>query len=913
MPTNTVVGSARAIFTISLVAAATEEVRVDWTTKDGTAIAGRDYEANSGTVVFAPGETSKTVEVFVNGRTVETEDRVFYVMLAPPVNALLADEIGACIIHVDTTGTTPVVTVIIPRGEKGLTGDSAYQIALNNGFVGTQPEWLASLRPSPEELAPLVAPLINAGAMSVTAEATAALPDTSTIAGFAGRIAYLPTTKKAIAPPLTAGTNVLPMASFVGDTVSPDNFTGFGIVIKRGTALVVLPWQYLPTSNEVKIDSAVAGDVPIALERAIGGGNIALAKVQVGASQKTLLAWLESFIASDADLQVTNDPLKGAAILGRAAVAVASIFDLLSAKRDTSQVAVVASYHPGVYATAAPDSHGGGGNFYWSPAVPKSKHNGGTIISPTVPWDGTKSKLAAFLIGTGETAAGTNGCWVRSADEIDVKMFGAPAQGSLGISDYASFQAAVNWKMSNPLGGKVGVPDGEYLLDNTVSLNRNIDPNLGRVSIVGESMYGTRIIYTGAGDACFQFENRQSGGPGEPNVSHQSIQDMTILGPGKRLNSAGVLVNLAAFFRMERVSIEGFDYASYMQDVDQAYFERVTARFNRKGGFCRKSPTPGAASTQPNNHTYVACTYGSNSDYGAIFVGGSCINFVGGDVEYNGSDATGFGLKFLDCGYEGGRGANIQGTYFEGNTGIADVLLEATTVNTTPLLSIVHQLSADFKRHAGAGNTINHIACLFGPSATVGHQQLVTVGCSFKAYGAYVPSAAKKAIAFGITPANVNNYYDMGSRFDVPLEKPGFVQNLNMVEGLVSRATNQSIPINTVTQWLLDTKFQGNELWAPTFSAGGIVIQDTGTYNLSVFMVFNLVATGTKSIMILKNGNIIGSGEASGGSQICTANVTARLAAGDVIKVNFLQSTTAALEIVGSSSGLTNMSATKIF
>ena len=42
-----------------------EEVRVDYATRDGSALAGDDYVADSGTLVFAPGETSKTVEIEV--------------------------------------------------------------------------------------------------------------------------------------------------------------------------------------------------------------------------------------------------------------------------------------------------------------------------------------------------------------------------------------------------------------------------------------------------------------------------------------------------------------------------------------------------------------------------------------------------------------------------------------------------------------------------------------------------------------------------------------------------------------------------------------------------------------------------------------------------------------------------------
>ena len=50
-------------FTVRLSRAREEAVTVDWATGDGTAAAGADYEAGSGTLTFAPGQTQRTVWV----------------------------------------------------------------------------------------------------------------------------------------------------------------------------------------------------------------------------------------------------------------------------------------------------------------------------------------------------------------------------------------------------------------------------------------------------------------------------------------------------------------------------------------------------------------------------------------------------------------------------------------------------------------------------------------------------------------------------------------------------------------------------------------------------------------------------------------------------------------------------------
>jgi len=62
--------------------AAGESVTVDYATADGTATAGDDYEEASGTLTFAEGETTKTIEVTVNGDTDIEDDETFTVNLS---------------------------------------------------------------------------------------------------------------------------------------------------------------------------------------------------------------------------------------------------------------------------------------------------------------------------------------------------------------------------------------------------------------------------------------------------------------------------------------------------------------------------------------------------------------------------------------------------------------------------------------------------------------------------------------------------------------------------------------------------------------------------------------------------------------------------------------------------------------
>jgi hypothetical protein len=71
-------------FTVSLSAPNDLSVTVNYTTSDGSATAGSDYTAASGTLVFAPGETSKTIPVVVTGNRLPGPDKTFLVNVSTP-------------------------------------------------------------------------------------------------------------------------------------------------------------------------------------------------------------------------------------------------------------------------------------------------------------------------------------------------------------------------------------------------------------------------------------------------------------------------------------------------------------------------------------------------------------------------------------------------------------------------------------------------------------------------------------------------------------------------------------------------------------------------------------------------------------------------------------------------------------
>jgi hypothetical protein len=76
-------------------------VTVDYATSDGTALSGSDYDAASGTLTFAPGETSKTVDVRIRGDVNAEFNETFFLTLRNPVGAALQKPSAFAIIDDD--------------------------------------------------------------------------------------------------------------------------------------------------------------------------------------------------------------------------------------------------------------------------------------------------------------------------------------------------------------------------------------------------------------------------------------------------------------------------------------------------------------------------------------------------------------------------------------------------------------------------------------------------------------------------------------------------------------------------------------------------------------------------------------------------------------------------------------------
>ncbi|WP_443692667.1 hypothetical protein [Pseudomonas sp.] len=217
---------------------------------------------------------------------------------------------------------------------------------------------------------------------------------------------------------------------------------------------------YRAKGNRIADLSNPVADQDAATKRSVEqyvGAVIASGQGSMNIASNVVYALPGAGVGTLQQLSVTNDPSRGAAMIGRATVAVESIAELMLVPTDSKCHVSTSSYHAGL--------NMGGRLFYFAPAVAKSNHNGGNIIDPskTFPtaWD-TDAIFADWFTGTNPG----NGCWVSiNQNVLFVEDFGAkgnndPAAGT-GADDTIPINKAA-YSLRHVFDGWVRSPGNEY-------------------------------------------------------------------------------------------------------------------------------------------------------------------------------------------------------------------------------------------------------------------------------------------------------------------------------------------------------------------------------------------------------------------------------------------------------------------
>jgi len=169
-------GSANMVFTVTLSAASGQTVSVNFATANGTATAGSDFTAASGTLTFTAGQTTQPINVPVLGDTTPEANETFTVGLSAATNATIVAGAGAGIIIDDDTtlsindmtvaegnAGTSLATFTVSLSQPAGVGGVSFDVATANGTATAGSDYMARS---------LTAQTIAAGASTYTFDVT---------------------------------------------------------------------------------------------------------------------------------------------------------------------------------------------------------------------------------------------------------------------------------------------------------------------------------------------------------------------------------------------------------------------------------------------------------------------------------------------------------------------------------------------------------------------------------------------------------------------------------------------------------------------------------------------------------------------------------------------------------------------
>ena len=166
-------GTSNMAFTVTLSKASTTSITVGYATANGTATAGSDYTATTGTVTFAAGETAKTLNVGVTGDTTTEPTESFTVTLSAPSGATLtrATATGTIVDDDTVTGSAVPFGSHLRPYAAGTLEPTGSQAAIDAAVVSLYNRWKTNF-------------LVSAGSYGLAVKASADYPYVSEGQGY---------------------------------------------------------------------------------------------------------------------------------------------------------------------------------------------------------------------------------------------------------------------------------------------------------------------------------------------------------------------------------------------------------------------------------------------------------------------------------------------------------------------------------------------------------------------------------------------------------------------------------------------------------------------------------------------------------------------------------------------------------
>ena len=375
----------------------------------------------------------------------------------------------------------------------------------------------------------------------------------------------------------------------------------------------------------------------------------------------------------------------------------------------------------------------------------------GNVFDGAFGWFDYVSSDTTSVDDDGITLVGADGRrWRR-------RYVGAKVANWFGVNTSASDISAALQKAVNS-GKSVLISDGVYnqIGDVVVDYTSMSFPWPGsdtgrRVSLKGQSLSSTIIKYTGTGVALNLLGSN-------PSAMSQGINSSDDFGNFLMFNQngptgVGLRMKDRAFANYERMSFLKFKTGVVIDGSLSSTLKNIQAGDGEVGINFRSGGI-----SLCNALIFEALRLQNNSQQGAIGTLGAGNKITGMTCEGNGThgDLRTGGMILNLRGDNGYACLTIESSYFEGNKGIADLLLD--NVSASPVT--VKLTGCNFNRTRATEYTQNNIRL---SSTGGGVLTLLTESCAFSSLGSYVPDGMNRLF---VTVGNNCEWLDVGSRFN---------------------------------------------------------------------------------------------------------------------------------------------------